>query len=507
VLAACVFAPAAAAQEPVGAFERAASDVEARLAASLARLAELQRSIADETVPLSASLHELEEELTRLRARSLERSSATDRSKLELTTLRARVAKEDETSAYLANLLGQYLREFEVRLHVAELPRHAAAMSAARDAAEDGSLAADAAIHAQAALLDESLARLEAALGGARFPGAVIGPGGRQVQGTFLVAGPAALFRSDDGTLVGTAEQRLNSSEPAVFAFADPEDAAAAGARVAGAGGSFVLDPSLGNAHRMEATEQETFFDEFAKGGPVMYPIFGMAGIALLIGLFKWAGLAFIPKPSKSRMRTLLEAVRRGDQEAARQAAAAIRGPSGRMLTAGVEHLREPRELIEEVMYENVLQTKVRVQRLLPFVAICAASAPLLGLLGTVTGIMNTFRMITIYGSGDVKNLSGGISEALITTKYGLIVAIPALLLHAFLSRKARGVVGQMEGAAIAFVNEVSKSPGGGRGERGDADNGDAVRAQVGEVLRELLEPVLAADDSPTRRVPAGQAG
>ena len=88
----------------------------------------------------------------------------------------------------------------------------------------------------------------------------------------------------------------------------------------------------------------------------------------------------------------------------------------------------------------------------------CASSAPLLGLLGTVTGIINTFKQITIFGSGDVKQLSGGISEALITTKFGLIVAIPSLLLHAYLSRKARAVTSEMEAQAVQFANEVACS-------------------------------------------------
>jgi Mg/Co/Ni transporter MgtE len=106
-----------------------------------------------------------------------------------------------------------------------------------------------------------------------------------------------------------------------------------------------------------------------------------------------------------------------------------------------------------------MLSTRLKLQRFLPFVAISAAAAPLLGLLGTVTGIINTFRLITVFGSGDVKTLSGGISEALITTKFGLIVAIPSLLLHAFLSRKARGIINQMEKAAVALVNQVGKTP------------------------------------------------
>ena len=174
------------------------------------------------------------------------------------------------------------------------------------------------------------------------------------------------------------------------------------------------------------------------KGGAVMIPIFAMAGLALLFALYKWLGLAFIPKPSRKKVAALLDAVGERDENRAHELAASMRGPVGSMLQAGVAHLREPRELIEEIMYETVLKTRLKLQGLLPFIAICAASAPLLGLLGTVTGIISTFKMITVFGSGDVKSLSGGISEALITTKFGLIVAIPSLLLHAFLSRKAR---------------------------------------------------------------------
>ena len=135
-----------------------------------------------------------------------------------------------------------------------------------------------------------------------------------------------------------------------------------------------------------------------------------------------------------------------------------IKGPVGRMLKAGVDNLREPRELVEEVMYEVVLTSRLKLERFLPFVAISAASAPLLGLLGTVTGIINTFKLITVFGSGDVKSLSGGISEALITTKFGLIVAIPSLLLHAFLSRKAKGVTDQMEKSAVSFTNQLART-------------------------------------------------
>jgi biopolymer transport protein ExbB/TolQ len=190
-----------------------------------------------------------------------------------------------------------------------------------------------------------------------------------------------------------------------------------------------------------------------------MIPIFALAAASFSVALYKWFALAFRRKPSQRRITELLKAVAQGDEHSALENAKPIRGPVGTMLYAGAMHLNEPRELIEEVMYESVLATRLRSQRLLPFIAISAAAAPLLGLLGTVTGIINTFKLITVFGTGDVKTLSGGISEALITTEFGLIVAIPSLLLHALLSRKARGIVDQMEKYSVAFVNQVGKSP------------------------------------------------
>jgi len=88
-------------------------------------------------------------------------------------------------------------------------------------------------------------------------------------------------------------------------------------------------------------------------------------------------------------------------------------------------------------------------------IAVTAATAPLLGLLGTVSGMIRTFNLITLFGSGDPKPLAGGISEALVTTLFGLVVAIPALILHAFLSRRSQGIVQTTERLGLSFVNSL----------------------------------------------------
>jgi biopolymer transport protein ExbB len=85
--------------------------------------------------------------------------------------------------------------------------------------------------------------------------------------------------------------------------------------------------------------------------------------------------------------------------------------------------------------------------------AVFAAVAPLLGLLGTVTGMISTFDVITEYGTGDPKLLSGGISEALVTTELGLVVAIPTLLIGTLLSGRAEAIKGTLERAALHVMN------------------------------------------------------
>lgn len=151
----------------------------------------------------------------------------------------------------------------------------------------------------------------------------------------------------------------------------------------------------------------------------------------------------------------MLGHVQRGDLTEARSIAAAMPGAGGELMVAGVEHADEKRGTLEEILYEKILSVRPKLERFLPFIALTAAAAPLLGLLGTVTGMIKTFNLITIFGTGDAKSLSSGISEALITTALGLIIAIPALIAHGMLARMARQKLGDMEQTAVGFINGV----------------------------------------------------
>jgi biopolymer transport protein ExbB len=116
-----------------------------------------------------------------------------------------------------------------------------------------------------------------------------------------------------------------------------------------------------------------------------------------------------------------------------------------------------PREEMENALQEAVLKEVPPMERFLSTLGMLAAIAPLLGLLGTVTGMIDTFHVITLYGTGDPRLMSGGISEALVTTMLGLSVAIPLLLAQTLLNRAVDKRIGEMEEKSVALVNIVQK--------------------------------------------------
>ncbi|QDU70599.1 MotA/TolQ/ExbB proton channel family protein [Mucisphaera calidilacus] len=448
----------AAPEAPAPTFADVSRTVKDQLDTAVEELNELRARIAAEQIPLNSKLSQLESQLIDARQELQAATRRLDSRNLELANLRKSITSRKDEARYLSNLLSEYLRNLEPRVHIAELQRYEEQIEAARLAPENTNLTEQERFNVQLGMVRTSIERLFDLQGGASYEGYAADEQGNIHEGTFVAVGPEVVFSSKDGKVVGTVDARLNSAEPTVTPFSDEEDTRLTAQVVAQSEGMLPFDPTLGNAHVIEAT-QDTFIEHVQKGGPVMIPIFLLAGLSLLIAVFKWLGLAAITNPSRKRMQALLTAVEKRDKPGAIAAAKKIGGPAGEMLTIGVEHLGEARELIEELMYEKVLSSTLRLQRYLPFISICAAAAPLLGLLGTVTGIINTFEMITIFGTGDAETLSGGISEALITTKFGLIVAIPSLLLYAYLSRKARGIIDGMGQAGVALMNQIGKTP------------------------------------------------
>jgi len=139
--------------------------------------------------------------------------------------------------------------------------------------------------------------------------------------------------------------------------------------------------------------------------------------------------------------------------DAAVQVCKQHKGSAARVITATLRNLERDRDHLEDIVAENILYESPKIDRFSALIIVIAAVAPLLGLLGTVTGMISTFDVITQYGTGDPKLLSGGISTALVTTQLGLVVAIPVLILGNLLSGWSNRIKDDMEKAALQIIN------------------------------------------------------
>lgn len=129
--------------------------------------------------------------------------------------------------------------------------------------------------------------------------------------------------------------------------------------------------------------------------------------------------------------------------------------PLGQILAAGLSNSRHGREVMKESIEEAASQVVHEMEHYLNTLGTIAAIAPLMGLLGTVIGMIKVFSEIMVQGTGNAGMLAGGISEALITTASGLVVAIPALIMHRFFERRIQSIVITLEREAVKLVDAL----------------------------------------------------
>ncbi|MFP4069477.1 MAG: MotA/TolQ/ExbB proton channel family protein [Opitutales bacterium] len=434
-------------------FQSARSEAREDLQEALDELAETRETIATEKIPLLREVNSLEDKV-RQKTDELDRlRRLRDNKDLGLNRLREQVEAMKEQNEYAAGLLDEFVRSFETRIDFSETQLYSDVAEEARLALEDPDMSQADHFKAQIEVISTAVDRLDQLVGGYTFEGKALAPDGEIVDGTFAAYGPAVYFASEDGPLAGLAVTKLNAAEAAI---AEPGEAYVEGIRdfVNNGEGRIPADPTLGKALKV-VEGHDTVLEHLAKGGSVGYVIIGLGLICLLFGLFKTVEITGFKAPQPEAVQKVIRHIEDGDMAHARTAAAAMPGAGGQLIRTGVEHADEKRGTLEEILYEKILAARPRLERFLPFMALTAAAAPLLGLLGTVTGMIKTFNLITIFGTGDAKSLSSGISEALITTELGLIVAIPALIFHGLLARMARQKIGDMEQTAVGFINGV----------------------------------------------------
>lgn len=180
------------------------------------------------------------------------------------------------------------------------------------------------------------------------------------------------------------------------------------------------------------------------QGSWIGYIIIGVGAIGLLLAV--WRGLALMSIGGAMKRQ-------RGDK-------ARDDNPLGRVMLAGEQVRNADLETVESKLDEAIIKETPALERWLPLLKIIAAVAPLLGLLGTVTGMIVTFQAITLFGTGDPKLMAGGISQALVTTVLGLVVAIPMVFLHSVLAARSKALIQILEEESAGLVAERSESAG-----------------------------------------------
>ncbi|KRT55745.1 MotA/TolQ/ExbB proton channel family protein [endosymbiont of Ridgeia piscesae] len=208
------------------------------------------------------------------------------------------------------------------------------------------------------------------------------------------------------------------------------------------AGGMMAIDPSRG-AILAQLVQTPTLEERIRQGGVIGYLIIALGVVGLLVVIERLAVLGLLGRRMKRQLR--LEAPGGNN-------------PLGRVRQAVSGEAEVDAETLQLRLDEAILKEIPRLRRGLPLVGILAAVAPLLGLLGTVTGMIETFQSITLFGAGDPRLMSGGISQALVTTELGLAAAIPLVLLHSFISGRSNRLIQILDEQSAAMVAERAES-------------------------------------------------
>lgn len=217
--------------------------------------------------------------------------------------------------------------------------------------------------------------------------------------------------------------------------------------------GLIKLDPTLGRATtRQQASDG--MVEHVIKGGVWVIPIVIFGVVSALIALFKVVQLWRLPRVKRVVSGKAMESIN-GSTESGSLGSCSDNSFEG--MQHALYHIAKHAETSaqrDDELFSQLQQDKIKLEKYNGTIAVTAAVAPLLGLLGTVSGMIETFRMMTAFGASDSEVISGGIAKALVTTELGLVVAIPALILNAVLSRKSRQYYDELESFALVLSND-----------------------------------------------------
>ncbi|MDA0989120.1 MAG: MotA/TolQ/ExbB proton channel family protein [Verrucomicrobia bacterium] len=450
--------PTPAAADSADSIEAAIQSSRRDVEQAVAELNALRDRIRQDREPLAVA-HAALEATVRDRRRAADRQRTLKQmAERERMALMRELQELEAAEQFLRAVSQDYRRAMETRVGAAEA-RQLAEPLAALDRAwstRESSTVFSASIGDLLTLAELGARRR---VGGFSWSGTCLAPDGTELTGQFAAVGPATYFSAAGHAVAGLAVARPGSLEPSLYTDLDGADISAIVNLVNGEEAIVPVDVAGGDALRV-ARASATIRERVASGGFTMAPLLLIGVVAAVLSIWKFLSLRGIRLLEAAELEQLLDALRRDDVARATERVASLDAPLSPVLEAGIAYRDARRETLEEIMHERALGAIPNLDRHLGMIAVLGGVAPLLGLLGTVTGMIHTFQLVTVFGSGDARLLSSGISEALITTETGLVIAVPVLLIHALLTRRVRTIVAHMEQTVIGFVNGLHREAG-----------------------------------------------
>ncbi len=189
------------------------------------------------------------------------------------------------------------------------------------------------------------------------------------------------------------------------------------------------------------------------KGGFLMYPMIIICIGAFVLIIERWV---FITKSINKNEKLSGDVLEKLESDSIKEAKAICENSDSsvsKVLLEGLNYYEMDEDIMEKIMDESILEEIPKSERFLPIIAVIASMLPMLGLLGTVAGMISLFDAISIGGTGDPNLFAGGISIALITTETGLMFALPIMFFHTIITYKSNKLIGEMEIEAKKLLN------------------------------------------------------
>jgi biopolymer transport protein ExbB len=384
-----------------------------------------ERRVGQERRGMSSRLHRLENKVLSLRNKTATARRAIDEQTLSLTQLETRLESWRQQSIYQKNLLNRFIEQ-----HGRSDKKASTITQQAND------------VVAISHTLERQLAPQW-------LHKDLIMENGEIISAPTLSVGPVTWFTYDEKAGIATTDSE-GQLKLATFLKGHASRAVLQLQRTGS--GDITFDPTLSRALARDQ-HSESIVEHIGKGGLWVIPILAFALFALGIAMIKVFQLYRLPKILRFTPAAITSLLAKNRDSTLTKN---IKGMQANLVN--ITRSSKTASERDDALFMQLQDDKNVLDRWIGAIAITAAVSPLLGLLGTVSGMIETFKMMTLFGSGDPEVVSGGIAQALITTELGLIVAIPALVLNALLSRKAKNYYTELESFAILLSKEEHAS-------------------------------------------------